>query len=177
MKPASAFNWPAVLRFLIGALMLLAAVSKLANPTEFLGSIYAYQLPLPRMWLQTAAVVVPWVELLCGLMLVANVWADTALVAVLGLFIFFLLFTGQAWVRGLNISCGCFDLKIIGLRDNAPGLVHFIESVGFAFCRNLVLTALVVWLLRKKLNESASAGAYNSTQTDALRKHAEALLK
>jgi hypothetical protein len=31
-------------------------VSKLANPTEFLSSIYAYKTPLPPSWLQVAAV-------------------------------------------------------------------------------------------------------------------------
>lgn len=152
MKSACNCNFPTVLRCLIGALMLWAAVSKLANLTEFLGSIYAYQMPLPRAWLQTAAVVLPWLELLCGLLLLANVWTETALVTVTLLLAFFVVATGQAWARGLDISCGCFNLKIFGLHQSAPGLVKFLESVAFAFFRNLVLTAFTAWLLRKTLN-------------------------
>ena len=53
-------RWWTALRWLLGALMLWAAVSKLANPTEFLSSIYAYKTPLPPSWLQVVAVVLPW---------------------------------------------------------------------------------------------------------------------
>ena len=59
--------------------MLWAAVSKLANLTGFLGAIYAYDLPLPRGFLKLIAVILPWVELLCGLSLVSRVWTDSAL--------------------------------------------------------------------------------------------------
>jgi hypothetical protein len=145
-------RWWTTLRWLLGALMLWAAVSKLAQPTEFLGSIYAYELPLPKSWLQLVAVILPWLELLCGLLLIGNVWSETALVAILGMLGVFVLATGQAWARGLDISCGCFDLTILGLESSA-GLVKFIESPGFAFFRNLLLVLLAFALLRRRLAE------------------------
>jgi uncharacterized membrane protein YphA (DoxX/SURF4 family) len=145
-------RWWTTLRWLLGALMLWAAVSKLAQPTDFLGSIYAYELPLPKSWLQLVAVILPWLELLCGLLLIGNVWSETALVAILGMLGVFVLATGQAWARGLDISCGCFDLTIFGLESSA-GLVKFIESPGFAFFRNLVLVLVAFALLRRRLTE------------------------
>jgi uncharacterized membrane protein YphA (DoxX/SURF4 family) len=138
---------------LLGVLMLWAAISKLANPTEFLGSIYAYEVPLPRPLLQITAIVLPWLELLCGLLLVAGLWVETALVLVTGLFALFVVATGQAWIRGLEIGCGCFSLKMFGLSANLPGLERFFESVAFAFFRSLVLTALAAYLMRKKLGD------------------------
>lgn len=147
------------MRGLLGLLMLWAAVSKLANPTEFLGSIYAYDLPLPRSLLQTAAVVLPWVELLCGLLLLAGFWSQTALLTVTGLLVLFVFATGQAWARGLDISCGCFNLKIFGLTESLPGLVRFLESVAFAFFRNLLLACLAGFLLRQALRAPDSARA------------------
>lgn len=147
------------LRWLLGVLLLWAAVSKLANPTEFLGSIYAYQLPLPRMLLQAAAVVLPWVELLCGLLLLAGFWRQTALLIVTGLMVLFVIATGQAWARGLDIACGCFNLKIFGLNESAPGLVRFLESVAFAFFRNLLLAGLAGFLLRQSLRRPEAAPA------------------
>ncbi len=147
------------LRWLLGVLLLWAAVSKLANPTEFLGAIYAYQLPLPRTLLQAAAVVLPWVELLCGLLLLAGYWRQTALLTVTGLMVLFVIATGQAWGRGLDIACGCFNLKIFGLNENAPGLVRFLESVAFAFFRNLLLAGLAGFLLRRSLRRSDAAPA------------------
>jgi putative oxidoreductase len=145
-------RWWTVLRWLLGALMLWAGVSKLANPAEFLSSIYAYETPLPRLWLQQAAVVLPWLELLSGLLLIANVWSETALATMLGLFVVFLLATGQAWARGLDISCGCFNLEALGA-DPSWKLLKFIESASFAFLRNLVLVFLAAALLRRRLAE------------------------
>ena len=137
-------------RCFLGALMLWAAVSKLADPTDFLSSIYAYKTPLPQLLLKLAAVVLPWLELLCGLLLIANVWSETALTLAVALLAVFVLATGQAWARGLDISCGCFNLEIFGA-DRSTKLFKFIESAGFAFFRNLVLVFLAVALLRKQL--------------------------
>lgn len=156
MTSSTAQTWRAVFRWLLGFLLLWAAVSKLANPTEFLGSIYAYRFPLPRAWLQFAAVVLPWVELLCGLLLLANAWTESALACTLGLFAVFLVATGQAWMRHLNISCGCFDLKVFGLHESNPALVKFLESPGFAFVRNLALAGITFLLLRKRLADLKS---------------------
>jgi uncharacterized membrane protein YphA (DoxX/SURF4 family) len=145
-------RWWTTLRWLLGVLMLWAAVSKLANPTEFLSSIYAYKTPLPRSLLQVAAVVLPWLELLCGLLLMANVWSETALAVVIGLLVIFVLATGQAWARGLDISCGCFNLELFGA-DRSSKLLKFIESASFAFLRNLVLVSLAGMLLRRRVTE------------------------
>lgn len=148
-----------LLRGLLGVLLLWAAVSKLANPTEFLGSIYAYNLPLPQALLKTTAIVLPWVELLCGLLLLAGFWSQTALLIVTGLLVGFVIATGQAWVRGIDIACGCFNLKIFGLTDHFPGLGRFLESVSFAFFRNLLLTGLAGFLLRQELRAPPAARA------------------
>ena len=158
MTTDSAGRTHRMLSFLLGVLMLWAAISKLANPTDFLGSIYAYQLPLPQMLMQTAAVVLPWLELLCGLLLVAGLWMETALVLITGLLVLFVIATGQAWMRGLEIGCGCFSLKVFGISADLSGLEHFFESVAFAFFRNLALVTLAAFLLRKKLCGSATVG-------------------
>jgi uncharacterized membrane protein YphA (DoxX/SURF4 family) len=154
------------LRWLLGALMLWAAVSKLANQTEFLSSIYAYKTPLPPSWLQVAAVVLPWLELLCGLLLIANMWSETALATLIGLLVIFVLGTGQAWARGLDISCGCFNLEVFGA-DRSSSLLKFIESAGFAFLRNLVLVSLAVVLLRRRVIGLDAGAATNQAASNA----------
>jgi len=173
MKPATLNQLRKVLRLFLGLLFLWAAVSKLANPTEFLGSIYAYQLPLPRSFLQFTAVVLPWLEFLCGLFLILNLWPETALFCACGLLLVFLIATGQAWARQINISCGCFDLKIFGLSKNHPDLVKFLESVGFAFLRNLLLSAIAVFLLRARLAELKAPAVPQRPLTKQERRAAE----
>ena len=63
------------------------------------------------------------------------------------LFSVFLVMVGQAVVRGLNIPCGCFNLTIFGI-DEASASARFVESVGFAFFRNLILLGGALYLLR-----------------------------
>ncbi len=139
------------LRWLLGALLLWAAVSKLANPIEFLGSLYAYKLPLPKLLLQTAAVALPWLELLLGLLLLIGRWTESCLISALFLFALFIAATGQAWLRGLDISCGCFNLAIFGIDHSSP-VSKFLESVAFAFFRNLVLAGFTAFVLLRELN-------------------------
>ncbi|MBM3834016.1 MAG: hypothetical protein FJ403_12250 [Verrucomicrobia bacterium] len=142
-------NGKTVVRVVLGSLLLWAAVSKTANPTEFLAAIYAYQLPLPRTLLQLVAMILPWTELICGFLLLMEKWTESALVCICALMLVFLIATGQAWVRGLTISCGCFDLRIFGVQQSESALIKFVESVGFAFFRNLVLTAMAFFLLNR----------------------------
>lgn len=152
-----------LLRLFLGVLMLWAAISKLVHPADFLDSIHAYQFPLPQFLLRFAAVVLPWVELLCGLLLVAGYWVKPALVLLALLLATFALATGQAWARGLDISCGCFDLTVFGLRENIPGVAHFLESVAFAFFRNVALLALTAFLLCKRRHAERSTRSKTTT--------------
>ena len=133
------------LQIALGLLLVWAAVSKIANPTKFLGDVLAYQVPLPRVIFRFVAAVLPWIELLCGLLLMAGSWLEAALGLASGLFGTFFFATGQAWFRGLKISCGCFDLKLLGFSADST-FVHFLESPGFAFFRNLFLVSLALWL-------------------------------
>jgi len=139
-------------RWFLGVLLIWAALSKLAQPTEFLGALYAYQLPLPKGLLQLVAVALPWFELLCGVLLLLNQSTESVLLATAALLAVFLVCTGQAWARGLHISCGCFNLRLFGL-DRGHPLVELLDSTGFAFLRNIVLGAITVRLARKRLAE------------------------
>jgi len=56
------------------------------------------------------------------------------------------------WLRGLDIACGCFDLTMIGIADDSA-VMHFVDSVRFAFFRNFVLLAGVVYLLAARVKE------------------------
>lgn len=147
MKIVSGINSRSVVRVALGALLCWAALSKLANVTEFLGDMLAYRLPLPESSLRFVAIILPWLELICGLMLLANFQTRAALGWCVVLFAAFVIVTGQAWARRLNISCGCLDLSIFGLDSHGP-LGKFLESVAFAFFRALLLLGATVWLWR-----------------------------
>lgn len=148
MRPRRQEQLRTALRLLLGALLLWAAVSKLSNPTAFLAAVYAYELPFPRDFLKLVAAVLPWAELLCALLLLGDLWTPGALLCGLAMMACFLVATGQAWLRGLSISCGCFDLKLFGLGGEDSRLAAFLESPVTAFFRNVLLTGAILYLLR-----------------------------
>jgi uncharacterized membrane protein YphA (DoxX/SURF4 family) len=149
MKLTIEFDFKTVLRWVLAALLVLAALSKIANPAEFQGNLAAYKLVPAGSVLRFAAVVLPWLELLVGVFLVAGGMRRAALVWAAVLFAMFVLATGQAWARGFEINCGCFRLDFLGL-SSGKGMGKFIESVSFAFFRALLLLAGAVYLLRNK---------------------------
>jgi hypothetical protein len=137
---------PVVFRRIIAALLIWAALGKLANLQEFYNALLAYRLPLSTPILSATAMILPWLELLCGLSLLANIRTVAALGWTVGLFAVFTICTGQAWVRGLNIACGCLDLSLVGIRRGSE-IADLAESAGFAFVRALVLGGMAALLL------------------------------
>ena len=132
---------PTLLRWVLGGLLLWAALSKLANLQEFYGGLSGYRLPVPTDLLKFVAVVLPWLELVCGLMLLAQVQLWAAL-----LFGVFAIATGQAWARGFTISCGCLNFDFLGLEGTSFG--GFLESAGFACVRASLLCIAAIYLLK-----------------------------
>jgi len=145
MKIAFEVNWRTVLRWVLAVVLVWAALSKIANLNEFYLSIRLYQVPLPDALVRLAAMVMPWLELLCGILMVAGTARRAALIWAAILFVVFIVATGQAWARGLNISCGCFKLDFIG----NDALAKFLESVKFAFLRALLLLACTIYVWRE----------------------------
>jgi putative oxidoreductase len=149
MKVTLELDFKIVLRWLLGLLLVWAAISKLGNLQDFYASLLAYKLPLPDVVLRGTAITLPWLELLCGSMLLAKIRLETALGWAIVLFTIFTVATGVAWLRGLDISCGCFNLHSLGLDAGENGrLAKMLESVWFAFFRAVLLLAASVYLWR-----------------------------
>jgi uncharacterized membrane protein YphA (DoxX/SURF4 family) len=144
MKVALEFDLKVVLRWLLAILLIWAALGKIANLQEFHASLAAYKLPLPNALLRLTVTVLPWLELLCGILLVTGGLHRAALLWTVLLCAVFVLAAGQAWARGLEISCGCLKLGFLG--DGAAK--HTLESVQFAFVRAAMLLAAAVYLFR-----------------------------
>lgn len=153
MKQPRSSLLASVLRWVLGGVLVWAAVSKLANLQDFYGALIAYKLPLPDALLRAVAMSLPWLEMLCGLMLVTKVRIEAALGWSVILFFVFAVATAQAWARGLDISCGCLDLQLLGISSTSK----IFESVGFAFVRAAFLAAGAIYVLRHCLTvEEAS---------------------
>lgn len=134
----------------LGGVLLWAGVSKAASGVAFLAALNAYELPLPRGVLAAIAVVLPWVEILSGWLLATRTRVGSALLLSLLMTVGFCLATGQAVLRGLDISCGCLDLDFLA-HSPWPHAQKSLESVGAAFVRNLAMLGGILFLLARNV--------------------------
>jgi putative oxidoreductase len=132
------------IRWLLGLLLIFAAIAKLADPVKFLASLYAYDLGFPDLILKWLAVGLPWMELMCGALLLADRMQLVSRGWVAALFLIFLAATGRAWAHGLDISCGCLNLEALGVTDDH--WLKVLETPAGAFVKNLPLTVAATWL-------------------------------
>jgi len=97
-------------RLVLGAIFIYASLDKIFKPGLFAEAVYNYQI-LPDILINLTALVLPWLELVVGVMLVAGIWLPGA---VLLSTLLLLAFSGTLIFnlsRGLNISCGCFTAE------------------------------------------------------------------
>lgn len=104
-------SWLAVVAFVIrlslGCLFVWSGIPKILLPHSFLGDVYAYRLVGPTLGM-VVAMILPWMELLTGVCLLAGLFVSGALLACMGMALLFVGPVSWALYHGLNISCGCF---------------------------------------------------------------------
>lgn len=95
-----------IARLVVGGIFVMYAVDKIAAPADFALNIERYQL-LPLPVVNLVAIVLPWVELVVGLFLIAGIRVRAVAAIAAVLLIVFLIAIGSAMARGLQINCGC----------------------------------------------------------------------
>lgn len=122
-----------LLRAVLAALFLLAGAMKLRDTGAFAGEIENYRLLSPQFSL-AAAYLVPWLEIFGAIALFSKPlrlggWSICVILCA-----GFTFFVGSAWMRGLDISCGCFGSSSSAI---GPGTVSrasamlLVASAGF----------------------------------------------
>jgi len=94
-------------RLVLGGLFLYAGLAKAGDVTAFARDVANYRL-LPYSWNYLAAAILPYVEFLSGLLLVAGRRVRPAALVAGGLTVLFMLALASVALRGLDIDCGCF---------------------------------------------------------------------
>lgn len=125
----SKYWWVAllVLRILLAVIFIYAAIGKIIGPTAFAADIDNYRL-LPYILVTLVALILPWLEVICGLLLIIGRWLSGASLLVMGMNAVFIIAIASAILRGLDISCGCFSLSQDGSR---VGLTRLAEDAAF----------------------------------------------
>ena len=127
--------------WVIGGLFIYAGGSKLANPILSAEAVRNYEL-LVDPWVTVVGLWLPWVEIVAGSLLLIQCWVAGALSVVGGCSVVFLIGRMSAWIRGLDISCGCFGPPRQGVGYGPLDYALHIAAL-------LVLMVVCVWLWRQ----------------------------
>jgi uncharacterized membrane protein YphA (DoxX/SURF4 family) len=128
-----------VARLILGGVLFAAGYLKIGTPDKSQMAVRAYEM-LPISVANMLGLVLPFVEIVIGALLILG--SLTRFMAALGGFtmFIFIIAISQAWVRGLNIDCGCFG----GGGAVAPGETKYLQEI----LRDAGLVFLAAYLIR-----------------------------
>ncbi len=125
-------------RLILAGTFIYAGVVKGTDPVAFAGQVANYQI-LPYAWNYLVAATLPYLELLCGILLLLNMRVRPAVLVLFGLNLVFMVALSSLLVRGIDIDCGCFNPDA---ENKTTPLMALLRDVGLAVL--MVLT----WVLR-----------------------------
>jgi uncharacterized membrane protein YphA (DoxX/SURF4 family) len=105
-KPA--WSWLSTLgRLALAAVWIAAGLSKITDLDASVRAVRAYRL-LPELAAQMAGAGLPVVELVLGVLLLVGAGVRACAVVSALLMVVYMAGIASAWIRGLQIDCGCF---------------------------------------------------------------------
>ncbi len=136
-------------RWILAGVFLYAAIPKILDPAGFALDISHYDM-VPDALLPLVAVTLPWIEALGALALLTGFAADGAILLILMLLFAFMGGLVQAWMRGLDIECGCF-----GHKEDAAG------NTLLAILRDLAFIGIAIPVFWHRLRRNSRAAKNN----------------
>jgi uncharacterized membrane protein YphA (DoxX/SURF4 family) len=135
----------------LGAIFVVAALPKIADPPSFAHMIYNYRL-VPGPLVNALALVMPWVEILAGLALILGVWRREAAIVAGLLIVVFLVAIGWNLARGHAVDCGCFDVHAAGKSREEQ-----LTDMRWVLVRDVGILLMVVQVLAASRRERSGA--------------------
>jgi putative oxidoreductase len=117
-------------RWVLGAVLIWAGVSKIGHPEALASAIAGFRL-LPAAVVAPLAVILPYFELLLGLYLVAGLFTRVAGWVAVVQFVIYAGAIASAVLRGIPANCGCFGPGDTSVAD-WPHVVFDLALAGIA---------------------------------------------
>jgi uncharacterized membrane protein YphA (DoxX/SURF4 family) len=137
-------------RLILAAVFIYAGYIKANDPVAFAGQVANYQL-LPYAWNYLVAATLPYLEFLCGILLLLNQRVRPAVLVLFVLNLVFMLALSSVIARGLDIDCGCFNPN--AATKTSP-LMALWRDVG------LLLLMISTWMLRYRQQPPEAPDGY-----------------
>ncbi len=128
-----------ILRMLLGIVFIWASWNKILEPQSFAQIIYNYQI-LPPAMVNLAALLLPWIEAVCGICLISGYLVKGSVLVVDILLVVFILALTFNVYRGVDVACGCFSVSDQGEK------ITYLKVI-----RDLPLLAAGLWILYYRL--------------------------
>lgn len=151
-----ALHWAVAIA--LGAVFVYASLDKIDKPREFAGIVYHYRLLGPGgaagyLPANLMAVVLPWLELVCGALLITGLWRREAAALTALMLVMFVAAVGFALAQGIDIAnCGCFSVGAGAEDGRAAGWKLILGDLG------LLAAALYLVLVPPQRTEAAQLG-------------------
>ena len=100
-----------IARLILGIMFFYASYDKILHPTAFAKIVYNYQI-LPDYLISITAIVLPWLEFIIGVFLIAGFYIQGTAIITNFLLIIFMGAIIFNLSRGFNINCGCFSTSL-----------------------------------------------------------------
>lgn len=113
------------LRLIIGVVFIYASLDKIAHPDQFAKIIYFYRI-VPGSLINIMALLLPWLELITGMMVIVGIWEKSATLVIGGLLAVFIAALSIALTKGIDIECGCMSTTS---RSRSPIISLLIRDV------------------------------------------------
>jgi uncharacterized membrane protein YphA (DoxX/SURF4 family) len=119
-----------VARLGLAAVFLVSGTLKALDPDTTYVAVRGYDV-LPKAGVALVAGVLPWLEIVLGLLLLVGLATRRVAAVSGGLLLVFVAGVTQAWARGLSIDCGCFGGGgAVAPQDTSYGL-ELLRDAGF----------------------------------------------
>lgn len=122
-------------RVALGLIFLYAGIEKVREAQLFVVAVENYRL-LPDFLAPFLAMILPWVEIVAGVLLISGYKALPAAVLINLMLVVFILALSISFFRGLNIDCGCFSVNITESK----------HSLSMAILRDFGFLAMGLWV-------------------------------
>lgn len=125
-------------RLFVGGIFIYASLDKIAQPAQFARIVYNYHM-MPGELVNLLAIILPWLELICGISVILGFYRDGGLLILSFLVVVFIIAIAINIFRGVDLECGCFTVSSRA-RGNALSLLF----------RDIGLLAVSVYALLNK---------------------------
>lgn len=122
------------MRMILGGVFSFSAWSKIMAPQALADAIVGFEI-IPESIALEAAIMLIWLELICGIFMILGLWARATVIVITGMLTLFEIGLISVVVRGIEVNCGCFGQ----FSEMAVGWDTIIRNmVQLVFCASLL---------------------------------------